>query len=233
MRYGLCVFLVYLITSSRCFCSTLPGDDFNANTATAVSTLQQWYDTTDGLWNSTGWWNAANCVEALENAVFVNNSTQYLSVISNTFALNSGGNFLNNYYDDDGWWANAWIRAYDETGNASYLNMAQTIFNGMTNGWDGHCGGGLWWNTSMTNKGSIENCLFMLAAIRLHQRSPGDGTGPGSDFYWATNTWSWFQNSGLFDGLNLVNDGLDMTNCENNGNPTWTYQQGLLVGGLD
>ncbi|HEV2330052.1 MAG TPA: glycoside hydrolase family 76 protein [Verrucomicrobiae bacterium] len=224
--------LAYLGISARCFCSTVPGDDFNADTAIGASTLQQWYDSTNGLWNSTGWWNAANCVEALENAAFVNNNSQYRNVISNIFAKNLGGNFLDNYYDDDGWWANAWIRAYDETGNSSYLNMAQTIFNAMTNGWDNHCNGGLWWNTSQTNKGSIENCLFMLAAVRLHQRIPSDGTGPMSDFYWATNTWAWFQNSGLINDLNLVNDGLNMTNCENNGDPMWTYEQGLLVGGL-
>ena len=234
MRYIFCPFLVIacLGISTRCFCSTTPGDDFNANTAAGISALQQWYDSTNGLWNSTGWWNAANCMEAVENAVFVNNSRQYLTVISNTFAKNSGGDFLDNYYDDDGWWANAWIRAFDETGNSSYLNMAQTIFNTMTNGWDNHCGGGLWWNTSNTSKGSIENCLFMLAAVRLHQRTPSDGTGPNSDFFWATNTWAWFQNSGLFNDLNLVNDGLNLTNCENNGDPTWTYEQGLLVGGL-
>ena len=232
MRYSFCLFAVCLGISTRCLCSTVPGDDFNAATATGVSTLQKWYDTTNGLWNSTGWWNAANCMEAIENAVFANNSAQYLTVISNTFAKNSGGNFLDNYYDDDGWWANAWIRAFDETGNASYLSMAQTIFNAMTNGWDDHCGGGLWWNTSETNKGAIENCLFMLAAIRLHQRTPGDGTGPGSDFYWATNTWAWFEDSGLLNDMNLVNDGLNPTNCENNGDPTWTYEQGLLVGGL-
>jgi predicted alpha-1,6-mannanase (GH76 family) len=218
--------------SASGFSVTVPGDDFNADTASGVSALQQWYDSTNGLWNSTGWWNAANCVEALENAAFVNNNNQYLNVVSNTFAKNSGGDFLDNYYDDNGWWANAWIRAYDETGNSGYLNMAQTIFNEMTNGWDSHCGGGLWWNTSETNKGSIENCLFMLAAVRLHQRIPGDGTEPMSDFYWATNTWAWFQSSGLINDLNLVNDGLNMTNCENNGDPMWTYEQGLLVGGL-
>ena len=234
MRYGFRAILVLACLGflARCNGSTAPGDDFNADTAAGMSALQQWYDSTNGQWNSTGWWNAANCLEAVENALFVNNSRQYLTVISNTFAQNSGGDFLDNYYDDDGWWANAWIRAFDETGNSSYLNMAQTIFNTMTNGWDQHCGGGLWWNTSATNKGSIENCLFMLAAIRLHQRTPADGTGTGSDFYWATNTWAWFQSSGLFNDMNLVNDGLDMTNCENNGDPTWTYEQGLLVGGL-
>ncbi len=212
--------------------SSLPlaGDDFNANTAAAANVLQQWYNES-GLYNSAGWWNAANCIEALENAVYANNSVQYLGVISNTFALNSSSGFLDSYYDDDGWWANAWIRAYDQTGNTNYLAMAKSIFTAMISGWDSTCGGGLWQDSSHNGKGAIENNLFILAAIRLHQRTPGDG-GEGSYFYWATNAWAWFQASGMINSQNLVNDGLDITNCQNDGGSTWTYNEGVLLGGL-
>src|SRR5205807_4352713 len=82
----------------------LAGDDFNANTEAAASILQQWYNGS-GLYDTTGWWNAANCLEAVENAIFANNDRQYLSVLTNTFNLNSSGSFLNSYYDDEGWWA--------------------------------------------------------------------------------------------------------------------------------
>jgi hypothetical protein len=71
--------------------------------------------------------------------------------------------------------------------------------------------------------------LFLLAAIRLHQRTPGDG-GTGSYFYWATDEWAWFQSSGLINSQNLINDGLD--GCVNNGETTWTYNQGVILGGL-
>src|SRR5262249_5671761 len=103
--------------------ATVDGDDFNANTETGISTLQQWYNAS-GLWTTTGWWNGANCLDAVESAIVANNGAKYLNVITNTFNLNSGGNFLNNYYDDEGWWAEAWIRAYDVTGDPRYLNMA-------------------------------------------------------------------------------------------------------------
>jgi predicted alpha-1,6-mannanase (GH76 family) len=213
--------------------STLPlaGNDFNANTEAAVLILQQWYNGS-GLYDTTGWWNAANCLEAVENAIFANNDRQYLAVLTNTFNLNSGGSFLNSYYDDEGWWANAWIRAYDLTGNASFLTMAKTIFVDLVNGWDTTntlCPGGVWWNKSHTYKNAIPNELFLLAAIRLHQRSPGDA-GPGSYFYWATNEWAWFKASGMINGQNLVNDGLN--GCLNNGQTTWTYNQGVIIGAL-
>ena len=126
--------------------SPVPGDDFNANSESATLLLQQWYNAA-GLYDTTGWWNAANCLEALENVIVANNDRQYLTVLTNTFNLNSGGNFINNYYDDEAWWANAWIRAYDLTGNASFLNMAKTIFADLLTGWDtATCGGGLWWS---------------------------------------------------------------------------------------
>ncbi len=210
----------------------LAGDDFNANTEAAALMLQQWYNSS-GLWDTTGWWNAANCIEAIENDISANNDRQYLSVLTNTFNLNLGGNFLNSFYDDEGWWANAWIRAYDLTGNTNFLNMAKTIFNNLAMNWDTTnlvCPGGLWWNTSHTNKNAIPNELFLLAAVRLHQRTPGD-SGPGSYFYWATNEWAWFKASGMINGQNLINDGLTST-CLNNGQTTWTYNQGVILGGL-
>jgi predicted alpha-1,6-mannanase (GH76 family) len=207
----------------------LAGDDFNTNSAAAASILQQWYNSS-GLYNSTGWWNAANCLEALETVAAADDQRQYLGVLSNTFNLNAGGNFLDGYYDDEGWWANAWIRGYDLTGNTNFLNMAKTIFADMTNGWSpANCNGGVWWDKSETYKNAIANELFMLSAIRLHQRTPGDN-GAGSYFYWATNEWAWFQSSGMINSKNLVNDGL--TNCVNNNGSTFTYNQGVLIGAL-
>ncbi|HSU53573.1 MAG TPA: glycoside hydrolase family 76 protein, partial [Candidatus Dormibacteraeota bacterium] len=206
-------------------------DDFNANTEAAAQILQQWYNGS-GLYDTTGWWNAANCIEAIENVIFANNDSQYLAVLTNTFNLNSSGNFLNSYYDDEGWWANAWIRAYDLTGNTNFLSMAKTIFADLLTGWDTTntvCPGGIWWNKSHGYKNAIPNELFLLAAIRLHQRTPGDA-GAGSYLYWATNEWSWFKASGMINGQNLVNDGLN--GCLNNGQTTWTYNQGVILGGL-
>ena len=209
----------------------LAGNDFNANTEAAAAILQQWYNGS-GLYDTTGWWNAANCLEAIENVIFANNDRQYLAVLTNTFNLNSGGNFLNSYYDDEGWWANAWVRAFDLTGNTNFLNMAKTIFNDMLTGWDSTnalCPGGVWWSKARSYKNAIPNELFLLAAIRLHQRTAGDG-GPGSYFYWATNEWAWFKASGMINAQNLVNDGLN--GCQNNGQTTWTYNQGVILGGL-
>jgi predicted alpha-1,6-mannanase (GH76 family) len=206
-----------------------PGDDFNANTAAAASSLQQWYNR-HGLWDTTGWWNAANCVEALENVMVAQNGGPYLKVLDQTFRQNSRSNFLNEYYDDEGWWALAWIRAFDLTGEKRYLDMSKTIFTDMADSWDLHCDGGIWWRKDKHYKNAIANELFLLAAIRLHQRTPGDA-GTNSYLDWATREWVWFKKSGMINSKNLVNDGLNRQ-CENNRQTTWTYNQGVILGGL-
>jgi uncharacterized protein YyaL (SSP411 family) len=38
------------------------------------------------------------------------------------------GRSLDGYYDDDSWWALAWIAAYDVSKNEEYLGLAIGIF---------------------------------------------------------------------------------------------------------
>lgn len=225
MLIGICL----LTARSLCEAGAQSADDFNANTAIAASALQQWYNNR-GLWNTTGWWNAANCVEAIENVIVAQNGGQYLKVLSRTFDENSRAHFLNEYYDDEGWWALAWIRAFDLTGEARYLEMSKTIFADMAGGWDSHCDGGIWWRKDRHYKNAIANELFLLVAIRLHQRTPGDD-GTNSYLNWATRECAWFNASGMINPQHLVNDGLNRS-CENNGRTTWSYNQGVIVGGL-
>ena len=135
------------------------------------------------------------------------------------------------YYDDMGWYANAWLRAYDVTGDAAYLAEAQAIFSDMTKVWDTTCGGGIWWTSDLTYKNAIANELFLLTAARLARRSP-NGTGPGSYQDWALKESDWFVNqSGMINAQHLVNDGLN-SSCKNNGQATWSYNQGVILGGL-
>jgi predicted alpha-1,6-mannanase (GH76 family) len=207
-----------------------PGGDFRGYADGAAAALQQLYDPATGLFPSTGWWNAANALTALIDYSLATQSTAYVGDIVNTFDKNKASNFLNDYYDDEGWWALAWIRAYDLTRQTQYLDAAKTIFSDMSGGWDSTCNGGIWWSKAKTYKNAIANELFLEVAVRLHQRSPGDG-GAGSFLEWAQREWQWFNKSGMINGEDLVNDGLT-SGCVNNGQTAWTYNQGVLIGGL-
>jgi len=87
-----------ILRGSTGFAEVVPGDDFNADNEAAAAALQGWYKT-NGIWDTTGWWNAANCVEALEDVCVANNGQKYQDVLETTFRLNSSTNFINEYYD--------------------------------------------------------------------------------------------------------------------------------------
>ncbi len=196
-----------------------------------IAALQNFYVPATGLYNSPGgWWQSANALETTIDFSVRTNTDLYTRNIPNTFNNNNNQNFLNNYYDDEGWWAITWIKAYDLTGNVAYLNAAKTIFKDMTGGWDNTCSGGIWWSKDRNYKNAIANELFLVVAARLHNRTPGD-SGNGSYLDWAQREWSWFNASGMINGDNLINDGLTQS-CQNNGNTTWTYNQGVVLGGL-
>jgi predicted alpha-1,6-mannanase (GH76 family) len=192
----------------------------------SVVGLQAHYNPANGLWDTTGWWNSANALTTLVEYMLYSRTQDYLDVVQNTYKMNMSKRFLNNFYDDEGWWALAWVRAYDLTGEQKYLALAQTIFADMTTGWDDTCGGGLWWSKDRNYKNAIPNELFLQLAARLHNRIPDDT----QYLDWAQKEWAWFQKSGLINADNLINDGLK--DCQNNQDITWTYNQGVILGGL-
>lgn len=196
--------------------------------------LQAWYDPATGLWaKPANWWNAANATTVLANYRIVTGKKTYDEVLANTFARAAvsqhSHDFTNKYYDDSGWWALAWIAAYDATGRPAYLQQAQAIFPFLAGGWDDVCGGGLYWTTDRRGKNAIPNELFLEVAARLANRTTGDLAA----YYrgWAEREWRWFQSSGMINAKNLVNDGLDAA-CKNDHKTEWTYNQGVIVGGL-
>lgn len=208
----------------------LPSSCYSALTA-GMAALQLFYNTSTGLWHKE-WWQSANALETTIDYAQLTKSRTYDKTIANTFNKHQHTKFLNRWFiDDDGWWALTWIKAYDLTGEQRYLNMAKTIFNDMKRRWDSTCGGGLWWTKNNPDyKNAITNSLFLSVAAKLHARTPND-YGKGSYLDWAKRSWKWIKQSGMINAKNLVNDGLNRQ-CRNNGQPTWTYNQGVLIGGL-
>ncbi|GAD94459.1 glycosyl hydrolase, putative [Paecilomyces variotii No. 5] len=239
---------------------------------TAFNTLQTFYNSSNGIWNTCGWWNGANCMTVIADLVTLDVSVRAtaIDVFNNTYTVAPGVNpnpgvekvsgaggvpetmytslwplaplsdlfakpgtvnaslWLDGYYDDDAWWALAWIAAYDVTGNGDYLRLAEGIFDGMTKGWPTTCNnGGIWWDSTKTYVNAIANELFLSVAAHLANRAEN------SEYYinWAKKEWEWFLASGMINSGNTINDGLT-TDCKNNGATVWSYNQGVVLGGL-
>jgi hypothetical protein len=199
----------------------LPASTAAARAATAAAGLQLRYNNTPGsrsrgLFCSgrpTGncWWQSADELNALIDYSQQTGSKAFLGDIADTFtyapreALISAGPFLDNYFDDDGWWGLTWLNAYELTGNSKYLTLAENILTAIktskTNsgkGWT-TCGGGIWQHTgSGATKDAIANELYMTLAARLYL-----DTGKKDKAYLtdAKQDWSWFQNAGNADHL--------------------------------
>ena len=242
------------------------------NAEDAFHTLQQWYNTSIGLWiPSTGWWNSANCLTVIADLAKIDDEVAVearRNIYQNTFVRAQQYNlqqqkevgqnwmpwtysnnhwpyfpkhwhhrppfhrmngFLNDYYDDEGWWALAWIAVYDVTGNKQYLRTAESIFEDIAASYDTTPCGGVWWDRNNTYVNAIANELFLDVAAHLANRAGGK-----SSYYldWAKKEWAWFQKSGMINAQNNINDGLNSTTCQNNGGTVWSYNQGVILGGL-
>ncbi|MET7898307.1 glycoside hydrolase family 76 protein [Streptomyces mirabilis] len=209
-------------------------------TGAAADALMSSYDPYNGWWPSS-WWNSAATLTALVDSSRDTGRHDYDWVIARTFDQNKGtfaagvrssdaieGDFISRSIDDSGWWAIAWIDAYDYTGDSRYLNEAVTIANYVQQYWDpGTCGGGVWWDRERTYKNAVTNGQYLWLTTALHQRIPGDTV-------WlqrAKTSAAWYRSSGMINSSGLVNDGLTSA-CANNGSTVWSYNQGLAIGGF-
>lgn len=242
--------LLLAVATSVSFAQTTPKEA-KQRAQLAADALQKWYVPEMGLYRSTGWWNAANAITALTDTMRVSGKQKYKGVLKKTFKqaqitvpeekridakkeLTGFPGFLNRYYDDEGWWALAWIDAWDLTHDKRYLAMSRSIFDDMAASWDQTCGGGIWWSKDRKYKNAIANELFLSVAAHLANRVP---EGERENYVkWATQEWQWFKSTGMINEEGLVNDGLTIDtatqSCRNNGKTVWTYNQGVVLGGL-
>jgi predicted alpha-1,6-mannanase (GH76 family) len=212
--------------------SQVVDSSYRQKAAFGIQRLQSWYDPATGLYRTTGWWNSANAITTLADYARVTGDRHYDSVFPGTFsaAQHTSAGFLNNFYDDEGWWALAWIDVYDLTGQPQYLEMGEAIFSDMARGWDDNCSGGIWWSKDRKYKNAIANELFLSVAVHLLTRVTNKEQ-KAQYIQWAQREWQWFLRTGMINSSHLINDGLD-AHCRNNHQTVWSYNQGVILGGL-
>ena len=173
---------------------------------------------------------------------YVNETVQALA-----FQAGSTGDFMpanqskDEGNDDQVFWAFAAMSAAElgfpdpPEGDPSWLSMGQAVFNEQASRWDTDtCGGGLRWQIFTFNNGYdyknmvAEGGFFQLSA-RLARY-----TGNQTYVDWAEKMWTWIEESVLYDAATYqVNDGTSTTaNCTAADHTQWSYNYGILIGGL-
>jgi predicted alpha-1,6-mannanase (GH76 family) len=129
--------------------------------------------------------------------------------------------FKNEYLDDSGWWALAWLKMYERTKEAKYLQTAKAIHAHMASHWRPEGGGVLWHlEDKQPVANAITNSLFLILSAKLHER-----TKELSFLKWAKQTHEWFHTNALYDGTAVVD-------APGHKGDHWTYNQGAWIGGL-
>ncbi len=201
----------------------------NQYAAVGVARLATMYHA--GSNRATRSWRGANALAAITDYMQVSGSRAYLGYLSETYLAHivDAHPFINRYYDDEGWWALTWIKAYNLTGDPQYLALARSIFADLTRGWTRTCGGGLRWSKFAAYKDAISNALFLQISAQLHRAVPADKKYGR----WALREWKWFSHTGMLTSSGLVLDGIDPVTCQPIADSTtWTYNQGAVIGGL-
>ncbi|KAJ6593883.1 glycoside hydrolase family 76 protein [Mycena capillaripes] len=214
------------------------------NTALAVAqTLQSHYfNTANGQYTGGSLWTDANTLEDLHNLMLATGTDQFAAVADQSFIGRSAkdsstanwNNILGGSNDDAGWivmalWKIADYKIARGLDASAYLNSALTVYNIIAGQWDNTCGGGVWWSTAHTYKNAITNELFLLASATGAINFPNQAPFLAN----ANKVWAWLKSSGMRNSNGLWNDGLTQDGtCKNNGQTTWTYNQGVIASGL-
>ncbi|KAI0509526.1 putative glycosyl hydrolase [Xylaria bambusicola] len=215
-----------------------PGDADSVRDA--IEAMNAFYNETTGLWDTGPWWHSGVALRAVAEYMLATGSDEYVDIATYTVDTQrapldwwpeGGGDFRADSTDDTGWWALALTSLYEVTGNSTYLDIARLDEAYMYDYWNTtQCGGGLIWAIpTRTYHNAISNELYLELTATLHNLIPGD------TYYLnqALKEWEWFNGTGMINSAGLINDGLTEDDaCVNNGQPIWTYNQGVILAGL-
>ncbi len=139
----------------------------------------------------------------------------------NAYCSGPGG--TDKYYDDNEWMVLGFTEAYQNTGDARYLQLARDTQRFVLSGWDDALGGGIYWKVDRKTKNTCSNAPAAAAALRLAQVGGPEDAGQVA---WADKIKDWTDRT-LEDS-----DGLYWDNINLSGKMSYTkytYNTALMV----
>ena len=139
--------------------------------ALADRTVACVYTNATGLFRGEALWQSGNTIETLANAALLaGEPRKWYALFNNTYAKTP--DIVDNCFDDHQWYLLAWLRAYNVTGDARFLQRAAVVFEYVVaHGWTTTpCGGGvLWCPTGNPYKNAISEGVACVGWMcRLH-----------------------------------------------------------------
>jgi hypothetical protein len=192
------------------------------------------YTALTGTFPTEALWQSGNTLEALSTAllsvdedVAPRRAVAWRAVLNESFAKTPV--IVDNCFDDHQWWLLGWARAYEATKVVEYVQRAASVFDFIiANGWTPQfCGGGVNWcpvsGSNVPYKNAVTSELLLASAMALAPHEALVGKPAGFYAAWAAKVWAWLDASGMQNAQGLFNDGLQQSDCKNNGQTECKY----------
>ncbi|KAG0648481.1 hypothetical protein D0Z07_5250 [Hyphodiscus hymeniophilus] len=149
--------------------------DFKSEAESALNSLQKWYNKTSGIYDTTGWWNSANCITVLGNLAAVDPSTTSIATSAFANSLIAAPNY--NLQTNKVVQGNYLTRSYfgpSIVATAATLNPA-----GFLNGYYDDEG---WWSLAWIQAYDVTNdTQYLTTAANIFEDMKNGSTTPCSD----------------------------------------------------
>lgn len=202
------------------FKSTGQLANFNA-TAEALQTSMY---NTFGVPNQNYWWCAHGVDALLDGYTRTRSETYRTRAKSLLLGIRSfnGNTYINHFYDDMEWLGIAALRAYHETGDVDYYNVATTLWTDIKGG---YTNGAVDWNKDCAGcKNACSNAPAVILAARLYRL-----TNSAADLQYATNIYA-FMKANLVDPVTgAVWDGINLNTGVTNKDWIFSYNVGTFI----
>jgi len=148
-----------------------------------------------------------------------------ITSLCNGFTFYHGTDWSGNSFNDDCLWACiAFVRAWHQTGNTTFANIAKSNFDMVyARAWSTDLGGGLWWTTAKTSKNACVNGPGACAAYQMYQY-----TADSSYLTKAQNILNWEKATLYVSTTGQVYDHINADGTFVKG--ATTYNQGTFIG---
>ncbi|WP_345209930.1 glycoside hydrolase family 76 protein [Mucilaginibacter gynuensis] len=179
--------------------------------------------------NTFHYWPNAHVLDVLTDGYTRSKSEVYkqrMKALLTGIKDSNGNSYINDYYDDMEWLAVSSLRAYIETQDAAFLDVANLLWADIKTGLNNNQGGGIAWRKSQLDyKNTPANAPAIIFAVRLNRVNNN-----AADLDLAKSLYTWLKGKLIDPSTGIVWDGINGNGDGQISKNKYTYNQGIYVG---